>query len=969
MKLRRIIPIIATLACTTSLYGQFYNTGATPDSVVWRQISTPTLRMIYPEYFGYQTRRTLYYMDSVQKSIDWGLDYGVMRVPVVMKTQSFASNGLSMWAPKRIEIVGIPPSSTYSTPWLKQLSVHEYRHSAQYTALNRNTVKALSYLFGEQILLLTSGLMPFWWIEGDATDAETQASLYGRGLQPSFTLHYRAAADRILSKRNPDRWFCGSYKEYIPSHYELGYQLVSYANTVNGRYAWREVVEYGSKYPFLIFTTEIAERKYLKTSTRRLFRDTFTDLGNYWASLPEQSDSAERIPTHETSYTVYAYPQFLNDTTIIALKSDFDRTARFVEVDTRTASERTLCMVGSVESQPTLVGRTLYWTEYSQNTLWEQQINSLLYSFNLDTKARKLYAELSQTMFPIGDAYVWYDLTGRYEIVYYSNHYLVEEGISVHGLAQTNGLLYYIALGDNGMSIEELDPTTGATRTIKQAAHVTLSALRAQEGKLYFGTIVSGKDEVAVIDLADGSEELLSQSHYGAFQPSPSPDGERVVMTVYDRNGYHLAVDSVRSFGKVGYTPLPRNLVNPPRLKWDVRNVDSLRFTPREEQSSERKHPSAPYKKGQHLFDFHSWAPIYYRPDQLMSGYLGTLAVGATIVSQNLLSSAETTIGYGYTLEGTHLAELNLKYYGLPVKFEFNALWKSTADSYTKLYADDNLHYWQLTDNYYSVATASGAQPAPSHHGGHISLYGRGYLPLVLEHSYRTRTLVPTLEYRFVDTPLYNPSTKSYTTGGHIVAAAVQYTDNQRRATRDILPRWGYAVRLSAGRRVGIEAPASWSVYGRAYLPGFALHHSLKLVLGTSSTVGTGPLAYSLDVSGFSPRGVTSGSMPVDNRFGSIEYQLPLCYPDAGISGIVFLKRIRLAAFAEGELFAVPKIENKLYSGQKSNNLLYSYGGELYFDCSFLRLPAEGDTTIMLSLYMPSDKQKPVFSGGFSVNF
>ena len=29
--------------------------------------------------------------------------------------------------------------------------------------------------------------------------------------------------------RNIDKWFCGSYRDYIPDHYELGYQICSYA--------------------------------------------------------------------------------------------------------------------------------------------------------------------------------------------------------------------------------------------------------------------------------------------------------------------------------------------------------------------------------------------------------------------------------------------------------------------------------------------------------------------------------------------------------------------------------------------------------------------------------------------------------------------------------------------------------------------------------------------------------------------
>ena len=61
--------------------------------------------------------------------------------------------------------------------------------------VNRSTVKVFGYLFGQQAPLLATGLLPFWFIEGDAVMAETQMSSFGRGLQPSFTMHYRALGD------------------------------------------------------------------------------------------------------------------------------------------------------------------------------------------------------------------------------------------------------------------------------------------------------------------------------------------------------------------------------------------------------------------------------------------------------------------------------------------------------------------------------------------------------------------------------------------------------------------------------------------------------------------------------------------------------------------------------------------------------------------------------------------------------
>ena len=274
-----------------SASAQFYNTGASPDHIRWREYeSGKGHRVVAPDYFDHSARRVLRYMDTVSHSITHGLPVErLLSSPVVMHTENSASNGLSIWAPLRIEMSGMPAAESYSTSWLRQLSVHEFRHTAQYSALNRGFIKALYPVLGQQWMLLTSGLMPFWWIEGDATDAETQASHFGRGLQPSFTMHYRAVGRRILDGSNPDVWFGGSYNQYVPSHYNLGYQLVSMANTQAGRYVWGDVVDYVTEKPYTIFPTEWAMRRRLGYSTEELFYSTFGNLNDWWDSLPDAS--------------------------------------------------------------------------------------------------------------------------------------------------------------------------------------------------------------------------------------------------------------------------------------------------------------------------------------------------------------------------------------------------------------------------------------------------------------------------------------------------------------------------------------------------------------------------------------------------------------------------------------------------------------------------------------------------------
>ena len=106
-----------------------------------------------------------------------------------------------MWLPKRVEFLTSPAIDSYSMPWYKQLVAHEYRHAVQYNNLNRGVIKGLSYVLGQQGSTVGLLLLPIWLIEGDAVQMETQMSSFGRALQPSFTMEYRALGDAVRSRR------------------------------------------------------------------------------------------------------------------------------------------------------------------------------------------------------------------------------------------------------------------------------------------------------------------------------------------------------------------------------------------------------------------------------------------------------------------------------------------------------------------------------------------------------------------------------------------------------------------------------------------------------------------------------------------------------------------------------------------------------------------------------------------------
>ena len=295
--LRHIALLVALIWCGTAS-AQYYSWGADPTSMRWRKIKGDKLAVIFPDTatnIGYEL---MYYAKTIQPSVGFGFRRGPMNIPFIIHPENARSNGMVMWLPRRVEILSSPAIDGYSTPWLKQLIAHEYRHAVQYNNLDRGWVRAFSYLLGQQSKTIGLLFMPLWALEGDAVISETAMSAYGRALQPSFTMHYRAVGERLLERKNTDKWFCGSYREHIPDHYHIGYQVTAYADTKYDENIWDRIIHYAVRNPYVFATTAVALKKFYQTNTNALIRETFTDLNRHWASLPTTwRSTTKRLPT------------------------------------------------------------------------------------------------------------------------------------------------------------------------------------------------------------------------------------------------------------------------------------------------------------------------------------------------------------------------------------------------------------------------------------------------------------------------------------------------------------------------------------------------------------------------------------------------------------------------------------------------------------------------------------------------
>lgn len=940
MMIKRLVLAIILLLCAGELHAQYYGWGRSPQSIRWNSMDAVSGRIIFPDYFSTGAARVASYLGAVRPSITYGFEGEPIKLPVILHTQNFRANGIVMWAPRRMELEAIPDIDSYAEPWLKQLVSHEYRHAVQYGNLYRKFMRPVGWFIGQQAGLISTALVPLWFLEGDAVQTETQMSSFGRALQPSFTIEYRAYFGEGKGDRFPlDKWFCGSFKTHIPNHYQLGYQITAFGRERYGDDMWGRMVDYAARRPYTIFPTTIYLQRHYKTDISGLTRMTFANLRDFWASLPVQENSSALISTPVTSYTTYGSPLDMGDSVVLALKEDMDRPSRVVKVDVTDGSEKRLFYTGNVLTPPVRSGQTLYWSEYRNSTFWEQRVRARVVSYDMDRGTRALLHRKGNAFFPTpyrdGELLsVGYDHAGRYYLE--GNGGVImrfADTVSVHGLCydDSTGTVAFIGLSDGGMyigKVDGLDSGSPEISYITRPGRVTVHNLRGSAGRLTFNSIASGRDEIHIYDLEERREYRLTSSRYGSVSPSAVSGNGNVYFTTYTADGYMLAHQTAvkDSMEEVGYMPVPLNVINPPRRKWDVVNIDSVPTVARMDTAVKVKR----YRKGLNLFNVHSWAPWNFIPQSVVNESKFDFGFGATVMSQNLLSSTSAYLAYGYSGRyGNHLRG-SVAYAELAPKFDVSFEWGGE----------------QLV---YGLYAAPGLPPDSK---THFQATGRVYLPMDLGSGHRLRHLTPSVELMHMNALVYDAGSRSFDKGYQRLASTLTYTDNSRMAVRDILPRWGYALKLSS-----VMAPfrgdfgSLLSVFGRVYLPGVAKHNTLTVRANYQFQDQAG---YNFRYKELYPRGADYSIASTRYFAASADYTLPVWYPDLGWNSIVYFKRIRLNAYFDFARFRTISIVSQTEKGVMRN--VTSYGGEITFDMHVLRIPVNM-TSVGVYIYKPSDRR------------
>ena len=949
MKLNRLkICAAALLTAALPARAQYYTTGADPHDTQWMQIATPRCRIVFDRPMERQALRLAGVIDSVAGRDTRSLLFCPPRIDIVLHSRTQYSNGLVTWAPARMELYTTPSQSVGSTVWLDHLAWHEYRHVAQTSSLRVGLTHGASWLLGQQAVGIVVGLgAPLWLLEGDAVAAETAHTRAGRGRDAAFEQEMRA---QTLEKGiyHYSKAYLGSYADYVPNHYNMGYLLVSDVRIRYGADVWGDALaSLGRRW-----SMDAALKRRTGLGKRRLYAEAMDRWRQLWAA----QDSALAVSAFSPltaagpDYASYTFARPWGRLTV-AQKSGPHITPRFVAIGP-DGSETTLLRHGRRTDEPhSICGDTMVWSELENDLRWENRTWQNLMLMNLKTGERRRLTRRARLAAPAISpdgtviAAVETDSCGLQSILMLtvggrrlrSIRPPHDECILTPAWHPAGRRLFAILLDADGKRIAALDTATGLWSDLTPPTQTPVKGLWADGGFVYFTSSATGIDNIYRIDERGGREpQQLTSARFGAAFACTR--GDTLIYSNYTSQGYTL----VSAPGQPVNTPAPPS----PMLA----TADTL--TRQEGGTIDLPaEGSAGLAVGKYskwnLWNFHSWAPAFVDVDE------STLSSGVSVMSQNLLGTSMLVAGVDMASDHTlNRYRLSYTYRGLLPVFKLEATHGFSHYAFDDAYrmADDTTHGFVRHCDDKARRT---------------QLKLRASVPMSVSCGEWTRRIEPYVatEYSFNTGYDMTLSPISLSADGRwhydgqpqtLNAGRFDYTDiqygiflsNTRRSSLcDVGSRWQQTLEIRYRHTpCGTDIGSCLGALARLRFPGIGRHHYTQLTIGAQrKTAGevygtSGGIDHRYLYSDFVsfPRGCHGEANDRMLRW-SVSYRLPLCCPDISWGPMVYLKRLKLNAFYDR---ANGSRHIYLTEGGRQRRTFSkeSVGAELTADCHFLNL-------------------------------
>ena len=885
--------LIILLFAITTTAGFAQQFGGNPPSVKWKQVNTPAVKVIFPQGLDSVAFNVAGIIERVNQPVQSTIGNRQKKISIVLQDKTTVPNAYVGLAPFRSEFYLTPDQNSFelgSLPWADQLAIHEYRHVQQYNNFNVGLSRVVSTIFGQGGQAVANSLsIPDWFFEGDAVYNETLISRQGRGRLPYFYNGYRAlwAADKNydwMKLRN------GSYKDFIPDWYPMGYMLTAYGREKYGNEVWKNITHDAASFEGLFYPMQGAIKKY----TGKDFKTFRTDGFNYFK---QQYQYKSIIQSTNNSVISHEYPAYVDDNTLIYVTSAYNKLPQFtlnkngIESNVSTRSR-------SLDNYFDYRNGKVIYAAYRPDLRWTYRDYSELRILDIATGKEKQLTHSTKYFAPAFNADGTLIVAVKTVAGQSWLHILdAATGKVVSQIPKTGNLLYTypkfyssemlvtaVRTPPGEMALAFIDIRTGRIKYLLPFEYSPIGFITVKDNLVYFSATSGKNDRLFSFDLA--TQKLLEFNNDGAGlnQYQPALSGNKIAWVEFTAYGYKVSqVDNNAAKWEKAPRPVSQKLssFNITALQKD--SAANILGSPSIQPLTVTK-----YNKAHGLFNFHSLIPDFSDPNYSLA-----------LVGENVLNTFQSQVSFNYNRDEGY------KQFGFDAVYGALFPFIRGGVNYTvdrrSLFNGERI-YFNEKDVYAGLQV-----PLNFSNGKNITSLSVGsdvyYTSNIIQEAFRSR---------FRD--------RSYTYLGH----ALTFSNRVQQARQHIYPRFGQSISLNYRHAISSLTASQFLANGTLYLPGVMRNHNLVINLAHQQKAQQSAIDFSNNFP-FS-RGYTAENLQQMNKIG-VNYHLPLFYPDAGVAQTVYFMRMRANLF-----YDYTRAKDAFNNGKPFNADFRTTGAELYFD-------------------------------------
>ncbi len=887
--------ILLLLLCSKSFAQVF---GGNPSIIKWKQINTPVARVIFPKGLDSVGERITNVITFINAPMQNTIGKKSKKINLVIQNQTTISNAYVGLGPFRSEFLLTPLQNSFelgSLPWPDQLTIHEYRHVQQYNNFNVGLSKIMHDIFGDEgQALANNATIPNWFYEGDAVYNETNVSKQGRGSLPFFYNGYRS----LWAEGKNYSWMKlrnGSFKDFVPNHYPLGFLLVAYGRQKYGDTFWENVTHDAASFKGLFYPFQKAIKKYSGVDYVTFRNDAFD-------FFKKQFNIENTQPVKETKSEPYRdeeYPAYIGNDSIVYVKSSYKQIPEFV-IRTGKKEQKLKTRDYSIDNHFSYRNGKIVFASFRPDIRWGYRDYSDLRIIDITNGKEQTLTNHTKYFSPDisedGKRVIAVDEEPNtkcsLKLLDATNGKIIRSIPNPDRLFYTypkfydnRNIISAVRNDDGKMSLALINIDNGAGDYLIPFAYNIIGFPFLLNDTLYFSYSYQKNDELFAYTFSNKKLwkiKLDQDKGFGKYQSSAN--NENIIWTSFTAEGYRLkevAKKEVR-FEEMKPDYLDKNTSSFGITALQKTNSNLLYSVPND------TFPVTKYPKTFHLLNFHSIQPGSNDPDYSLN-----------LLSENILNTLQSQLSFTYDR-----AE----------RFKQVSFSGTYGDLFPFLSAGINYTFDRRTLYHGNQVTFNELEP-----------FGGFNIPLNLSKGRSLTFLNFGSQYVFNQSNymgVYKDSLGK--TSYDYTSSFLSFSHQNQQSIQQIFPHFAQSINIAYKAPLSKYSGYQLVVNGNLYFPGLFKTHSIILNGAYLRKDSLGEISFS---SGFPfSRGYSSINLYKMYKWG-VNYSLPLVYPDAGFGNIIYLLRVRSYLF-----YDFTHAHDFYSNGNSFNARFRSTGMEMYFD-------------------------------------